>query len=52
MKATRTNHRSSHENGVAEQAYHRLKAALSQALIIRGSRGFPGVAAYRAWDRG
>ena len=39
LKATRTNPRSSHENGVAEQAHYRLKTA--QALLIRGQPGFP-----------
>ena len=47
LKATRTNPRSSHENGVAEQAHYRLKTA--QALLIRGSRDFPSVAAYSAF---
>lgn len=46
LQATRTNPRSSHENGVAEQAHYRLKTALAQALLIRGSRDFPSVAAY------
>lgn len=49
LQATRTNPRSSHENGVAEQAHYRLKTSLAQALIIRGSRDFPNVAAYRAF---
>ena len=49
LQGTRTNPRSSHENGVAEQAHHRLKTALAQALIIRGSRDFPSVAAYSAF---
>ena len=52
LQATRTNPRSSHENGVAEQAHHRLKTALAQALIIRGSRDFPSVAAYSAFVQG
>ena len=30
--------RKSHENGVAEQAHYRLKDALDQALMLRGSR--------------
>jgi len=52
LQATRTNPRSSHENGVAEQAHHRLKTALAQALIIRASRDFPSVAAYNAFVQG
>ena len=52
LQATRTNPRSSHENGVAEQAHYRLKTALAQALIIRGSRDFPSVAAYNAFVQG
>ena len=52
LQATRTNPRSSHENGVAEQAHYRLKSALAQALIIRGSRDFPSVAAYSAFVQG
>ena len=52
LQATRTNPRSSHENGVAEQAHYRPKSALAQALIIRGSRDFPSVAAYSAFVQG
>ena len=52
LQATRTNPRSSHENGVAEQAHYRLKTALAQALIIRGSRDFPSVAGYTPSFRG
>ena len=52
LQATRTNPRSSHENGVAEQAHYRLKTALAQALIIRGSRDFPSVAGYSAFVQG
>ena len=49
LQATRTNPRSSHENGVAEQAHYRLKTALAQALLLRGSRDFLSVAAYGAF---
>ena len=52
LQATRTNPGSSHENGVAEQAHYRLKTALAQALIIRGSRDFPSVAGYSAFVQG
>ncbi len=52
LQATRPNPRSSHENGVAEPAHHRLKTALAQALIIRGDRDFRSVAAYSAFVQG
>ena len=35
-----------HENGDVEQAHYRLKQAVDQALRVRGSRDFPGRAAY------
>ena len=37
LKATRTNSYSAHENGVAEQGHRRLKDAVAQALVLRGS---------------
>jgi len=40
LEATRTNPLSSHENGVVEQGHRRLKHAMEQALILRGSRDF------------
>ena len=46
LKATRTNPRSSHENGVAEQGHRRLKDAIAQALILRGSADFESVQEY------
>jgi hypothetical protein len=48
-RSTRTNPRASHENGVAEQAHYRLKEALRQALILRGSRDFQSVDDYKAF---
>lgn len=51
LRSTRTNPRSSHENGVAEQAHYRLKTAIDQALILRGSRDFPSVGAYLSFVR-
>ena len=51
LRSTRTNRRSSHENGVAEQGHYRLKDALSQALILRGSRNFASVEAYTSFVR-
>src|SRR5262249_9701728 len=35
-----------HENGDVEQAHRRFKAAVDQALRVRGSRDFPSRAAY------
>jgi hypothetical protein len=46
LRSTRIHPGRSHENGVAEQAHHRLKSALRQALVIRGSRDFASVAEY------
>ena len=51
LRSTRTNPRSSHENGAAEQGHHRLKGALGQALILRGSRDFRSVEAYISFVR-
>jgi hypothetical protein len=49
LRSTRIHPGRSHENGVAEQAHHRLKSALAQALVIRGSRDFESVAAYEVF---
>ena len=38
--AIRINRGKSHENGVAEHAHYRLKDAIEQVLILRGSRDF------------
>jgi three-Cys-motif partner protein len=38
-----------HENGDVEQAHHRFKQAVDQALRVRGSRDFPDRAAYVVW---
>jgi len=35
------------ENGDVEQRHYRLKQAAEQALMMRGSRDFPEVAAYQ-----
>ncbi len=40
LRSTRINPGKSHENGVAEHAHYRLKDAVDQALIMRGSRDF------------
>lgn len=47
LRSTRTNRGASHENGVVEQAHYRLKTAIDQALILRGSRDFVSVQSYR-----
>ena len=46
LESTLINAGVSHENGVAEQAHHRLKDAIDQALILRGSRDFISVDEY------
>ena len=51
VEATRANPRSSHENGVVEQRHRRLKNAVDQALILRGSRGFESEDEYRTFVR-
>ncbi|MBO67975.1 MAG: IS21 family transposase [Acidiferrobacteraceae bacterium] len=43
---------SPHENGDIEQRHHRLKQAVEQALLLRGSRDFADRAAYAAFLRG
>ena len=35
------------ENGDVEQRHYRFKQAVDQALMLRGSRDFPSVAAYQ-----
>ena len=40
-----------HENGDAEQSHHRLKQALDQALMLRGSREFSDRTAYERFLR-
>jgi hypothetical protein len=49
LRSTRIHPGRSHENGVAEQAHHRLKLALRQALVIRGSREFATTRDYEAF---
>lgn len=40
------------ENGDIEQSHNRLKTAVDQALMLRGSRDFPDVKEYEAFLRG
>ncbi len=47
MTPTRNNPGASHENGAIETAHGSLKRRLSQALKVRGSADFAGVAAYQ-----
>ena len=46
LKSILINAGESHENGVVEQAHYRLKDALNQALMLRGSRDFDSVDGY------
>ncbi len=46
LGSTLINSGESHENGVAEQAHYRLKDAIDQALMLRGSRDFDVVSDY------
>ena len=49
LEATLITSGESHENGVAEQAHYRLKDALDQALMLRGSRDFDTVDDYTSF---
>jgi len=49
MESTRITPGRAHENGVAEQANRRIKSALAQALVLRGSRDFESLEAYRTF---
>ena len=46
MQPSTNNPGVAHENGDVEQAHHRFKQAVDQALRVRGSRDFPDRAAY------
>jgi hypothetical protein len=46
MQPTWNNQGVAHENGDVEQAHHRFKEAVDQALRVRGSRDFASRAAY------
>ena len=47
MEPTRNNPGVAHENGSIESAHGHLKKAIEDALLLRGSRDFPDLAAYR-----
>ena len=51
LESTLINSGESHENGVAEQAHYRLKDALDQALMLRGSRDFNSFEEYTRFVR-
>ena len=51
LRSTRINRGQSHENGVAEHAHYRLKDAVDQALMLRGSRDFDTVDDYGGFVR-
>ena len=46
VKPRHTNPASPNENGDCEQSHHRLKRAVEQALLLRGSRDFTGKEEY------
>lgn len=47
MEASRNNRGEAHENGAVESQNRHLKAAIAQALILRGNRDFASLADYR-----
>jgi hypothetical protein len=47
MESRRIRVGESHENGIAEKGHDLVKSALAQALILRGSKDFASVDAYR-----
>lgn len=49
LRSTRIHPGASHENGVVEKAHERMKSVLAQALVVRGSREFPTLAAYQGF---
>ena len=51
MESTRIRAGESHENGIVEKAHDLIKSALAQALVLRGSKDFSSLDAYRAFVR-
>jgi hypothetical protein len=51
LVSTRIRPGESHENGIVEQAHYRLKSALAQALVVRGSKDFASVEEYMRFVR-
>ena len=51
VEADRNTPGRAHENGSVEQAHHRFKRAVEQALLVRGTRDFANRASYEAFLR-
>ena len=51
VEADRNTPGRAHENGSVEQAHHRFKRAVEQALLVRGSRDFADRGSYEAFLR-
>src|SRR5258706_4509322 len=51
VEADRNTPGRAHENGSVEQAHHRFKSAVEQALLVRGRRDFADRASYEAFLR-
>lgn len=51
VEADRNTPGRAHENGSVEQAHHRFKRAVEQALLVRGSRNFADRASYETFLR-
>jgi hypothetical protein len=51
VEADRNTPGRAHENGSVEQAHHRFKRAVEQAVLVRGRRDFAGRAQYEAFLR-
>lgn len=49
VRSTRIRPGKSNENGITERGHYTLKTALEQALIVRQSRDFPSLDAYKAF---
>lgn len=49
MQPSRNNPGVAHENGAIESAHGHLKAAIADALLLRGARDFADLAAYRGF---
>lgn len=52
LRSSRIKPHEANENGVAEQANHRVKSAIAQALVIRGSSDFSSIEDYVAFAEG
>lgn len=52
VEADRNTPGRAHENGSVEQAHHRFKLAVEQALLVRGTRDFIDRASYESFLRG